>query len=131
MARGGGPCRTSPLAGRSRPRVWQDWKSGEVTEQDASGRLSELTIALSLASDLGTGQPMEHGLRTCWLSLAVADALGLDASTRSRVYYVALLRFLRCTSDASETAVPAGGDDLAFNATFAPMLGAQPREGTR
>ena len=42
------------------------------------GRVAELTIALSLASDLGTGQPVEHGLRTCWLSLAVADALGLD-----------------------------------------------------
>lgn len=102
-----------------------------MTEQAASGRLAELTIALSLASDLGTGQPMEHGLRTCWLSLAVADALGLDASTRSCVYYVALLRFLGCTSDASETAVLSGGDDLAFNATMAPMLGAQAGEGAR
>lgn len=27
----------------------------------ATGRLAELTIALSLASDLGTGQPLEHG----------------------------------------------------------------------
>ena len=57
-----------------------------------SGRLAELTIALSLATDLGTGQPMEHGLRTCSLSLAVSEALGLDAATRSCVYYVALLR---------------------------------------
>ena len=80
------------------------------------GRLAELTIALSLATDLGTGQPMEHGLRTCWLSLAAAEALGLDAATRSCVYYVALLRFVGCTSDASETAVLAGGDDVAFNA---------------
>ncbi len=102
-----------------------------MTEQAAPGRLAELTIALSLASDLGTGQPMEHGLHTCWLSLAVADALGLDASTRSCVYYVALLRFLGCTADASETAVLAGGDDVAFNATMAPMLGAQRGEGTR
>ena len=42
-----------------------------------SGRVAELTIALSLASDLGTGQPLEHGLRTCLLSLAAADALGI------------------------------------------------------
>jgi HD-GYP domain-containing protein (c-di-GMP phosphodiesterase class II) len=88
-------------------------------------------MALSLASDLGTGQPVEHGLRTCWLSLAVSDALGLDEAMRSCVYYVALLRFLGCTSDASETAAVAGGDDVAFNATMAPMLGAHSGEGTR
>jgi len=90
--------------------------------------LAELTIALSLATDLGTGQPMEHGLRTCWLSLAAAKELGLDAATQSCVYYVALLRFLGCTSDASETAVLAGGDEVAFNAAMAPMLMAQPGE---
>ena len=99
--------------------------------QVSSGRLAELTIALSLASDLGTGQPLEHGLRTCWLSLGVADALGLDAPGRACIYYVALLRFLGCTSDASETAVLAGGDDLAFNATMAPMLGAGSGEAMR
>jgi HD-GYP domain-containing protein (c-di-GMP phosphodiesterase class II) len=98
---------------------------------DGAGRLAELTIALSLATDLGTGQPMEHGLRTCWLSLAASEALGLDAAIRSDVYYVALLRFLGCTSDASETAELAGGDDVAFNAAMAPMLMAQPGEAMR
>ena len=47
---------------------------------------------------------MQHGLRTCWLSLAVAEAPGANAAARSCVYYVALLRFVGCTSDASETA---------------------------
>jgi HD-GYP domain-containing protein (c-di-GMP phosphodiesterase class II) len=88
-------------------------------------------MAMSVASDLGTGQPVEHGVRTCWLSLAVADALGLDAAERSCVHYVALLRFTGCTSDASETALLAGGDDLAFNATMGPMLAARPGEGMR
>ncbi len=83
-------------------------------------------MALSLATDLGTGQPMEHGLRTCWLSLRTAEALGLDSAARSCVYYVALLRFLGCTSDAADTAVLAGGDDVGFNAAMAPMLLAQP-----
>lgn len=89
-----------------------------------------MTIAVSLATDLGTGQPLEHGLRTCWSSLAAAGALGLDAAERSCVYHVALLRFLGCTSDAAETAVLAGGDDLAFNATMAPMLMAQQASST-
>ena len=99
-----------------------------MDEQDRPYRLAELTLALSLATDLGTGQPMEHGLRTCWLSLACAEALGLDATARSAVYHTALLRFLGCTSDASETAVLAGGDDLAFNAVMAPTLMGQPAE---
>lgn len=96
-----------------------------------SGRLAELTVALSLATDLGTGQPMEHGLRTCWLSLRIAEALGLDAAAQSCVYYVALLRFLGCTSDAADTAVLAGGNDVAFNATMAPILMAPPGEAMR
>jgi len=102
-----------------------------MTPDAHPGRVAELTIALSLATDLGTGQPMEHGLRTCWLSLAVARALGLGDDTRSCVYYVALLRFVGCTSDASEIAALAGGDDVAFNAAMAPVLMAQPGEGLR
>lgn len=88
-------------------------------------------VALSLATDLSTGQPLEHGLRTCRMSLTVAEELGLDVGTRSCVYYFALLRFLGCTSDAAETAQLAGGDDLAFNAAMAPVLMADPGEGTR
>jgi HD-GYP domain-containing protein (c-di-GMP phosphodiesterase class II) len=102
-----------------------------VPDHAPSGRLAELTIALSLATDLGTGQPMEHGLRTCWLSLVASEALGLDAATRSTIYYVALLRFLGCTSDASDTAAMAGGDDVAFNQTMAPMLNARGSESAR
>ena len=57
--------------------------------------------------------------------------MGLDAQDRSCVYHVALLRFLGCTSDASETAVFAGGDDVALNASFAPMVYAPPGEKAR
>ena len=98
-----------------------------MADDAGSGRLAELTIALSLATDLGTGQPLEHGLRTCWLSLGVSEALGSGSdAARSCVYYVALLRFLGCTSDASEIAVLAGGDEIAFNAAMAPILMAPP-----
>jgi HD domain len=57
--------------------------------------------------------------------------MGLDPATRSCVYHVALLRFLGCTSDASEAVIFAGGDYVAMNAVFAPMLNAQPGEGLR
>ena len=49
-------------------------------------RLAELVASLSLATDLGTGQPMEHALRTCWLSLSTAEALGTCPSELSTVY---------------------------------------------
>ena len=86
-------------------------------------------MALSLATDLGTGQPMEHGLRTCWLSLRTAEALGLDAAARSCVYYVALLRFLGCTSDAADTAVLAGGDDVGVQRGDGPDADGPARRG--
>jgi HD-GYP domain-containing protein (c-di-GMP phosphodiesterase class II) len=86
-------------------------------------RLAELVTALSLATDLGMGQPMEHALRTCLLSLRLGEALGLRSDQLKDVYYVALLRFLGCTADAHETAAAVGGDDIAFRATVAPILG--------
>jgi HD-GYP domain-containing protein (c-di-GMP phosphodiesterase class II) len=93
---------------------------------DAAGvagfRLTELIAAVSLATDLGTGQPIEHALRTCLLSMAVTDELGLDTGTAADVHYVALLRFLGCTADAPETARLAGGDNIAFLSAMAPVM---------
>ncbi len=94
-------------------------------------RLAELCLALSLATDLGTGQPLAHGLGVCWVSLRVADALGLGPDDAATVYYTALLRFLGCTSDASDTAAMVGGDEVAFNAVMAPMLGADATQDAR
>ena len=95
------------------------------------GRMAELAVALSLATDLGLGQPAEHGLRTCLLSLAAAEDLGLDGPSRSCVYHVALLRFIGCTSDASETAALVGGDEQAFLAAMAPMAAANRGDAAR
>jgi HD-GYP domain-containing protein (c-di-GMP phosphodiesterase class II) len=83
-------------------------------------RLAELVAALSLATDLGTGQPLEHALRTCLLSLELSRRSGVGASSLADVYYVALLRFVGCTADAAETAGDVGGDDIGFLAGMAP-----------
>lgn len=91
-------------------------------------RLAELMGALSLATDLGMGQPLEHALRTCLVALALGDRLGLQPQDLSDVYYVALLRFLGCSADAHETAAMAGGDEIALRAAIAPVLGGPPRE---
>lgn len=91
-------------------------------------RLAELLAALSLATDLGMGQPLEQALRTCLIALDVGDRLALSTEELSDVYYVALLRFLGCTADAHEFAEIVGGDDVAVRAAIAPVLGGPPGE---
>lgn len=91
-------------------------------------RLAELMAALSLATDLGMGQPMEQALRTCLIATELADRMGLDSAEISEVMYVSLLRFLGCTADAHEFAAMVGGDDLAVRAAIAPVLGGSDRE---
>jgi HD-GYP domain-containing protein (c-di-GMP phosphodiesterase class II) len=85
-------------------------------------RLTELLAAISLATDLGTGQPMGGAIRTCLLSMAAAEELDVDARGRSEVHTVALLSSIGCTSDAPELAQVAGGDNLAFMADMATVI---------
>lgn len=85
--------------------------AGKVTEV----RLAELIAALSLATDLGLGQPMEHVLRSCRISLRLADELGLDEDERAVTYYVSLLAWICCHADAYEQAAWFG-DDIALRA---------------
>lgn len=94
-------------------------------------RLAELVAALSLATDLGSGQPLEHALRTCLLSLELARRSGVAADHLADVYYLALLRFVGCTADASETAAAVGGDDIAFIGAMAPAWMGSPPEQLR
>ncbi|HEX8990281.1 MAG TPA: hypothetical protein VF784_01260, partial [Anaerolineales bacterium] len=81
-------------------------------------RLAELVATLSLASDLGMGQPLEHALRTCLLSVRMAALLGLGEEELREVYYVALLRSAGCTADSHAAAVRFG-DEIATRARLA------------
>lgn len=91
-------------------------------------RLAELLASVSLATDLGTGQPLGHALRTCTIATALAEAMGSGMDDVRTVHQFALLRFLGCTSDAAETAALVGGHDRAFNAAMAPVLMGAARE---
>jgi HD-GYP domain-containing protein (c-di-GMP phosphodiesterase class II) len=81
-----------------------------------------MVAALSLATDLGMGQPMEQALHTCVLATDIGRELCLDRDRISNVYYLALLRFVGCTSDAHEQAVRSGGDEIAHRAGLATVL---------
>jgi HD-GYP domain-containing protein (c-di-GMP phosphodiesterase class II) len=78
-------------------------------------RLAELTAALSLGTDLGLGQPMEHILRECLLAVRLGERFGLDESERVVLYYVALLAWVGCHVDAYEQA-RWFGDDISAKA---------------
>lgn len=96
-------------------------------EAPASLRLAELVAALSLATDLGTGQPMEHALRACLLATHLSGELGMDEQERCDVYYVSLLRAIGCVSDAHRVAARFG-DELLANAQISLLDTTQPAD---
>jgi HD domain len=87
----------------------------------AEVRLAELLAALSLATDLGMGQPSGHAVQTCALSVRLANDLQLPDDRVSEVFYVALLRYLGCTADASEVAL-LSGDEIGLAAAVGPYV---------
>jgi HD-GYP domain-containing protein (c-di-GMP phosphodiesterase class II) len=98
--------------------------------QPGGARLAELVATLSLATDLGMGQPMEHALRTCALAVRVGEAAGVDRPTLRTAYYLALLRYVGCTADAHESA-GFFGDEIAARAGFALLDPGRTREVAR
>src|SRR3954447_16870727 len=74
-------------------------------------RLAELVATLSLGTDLGLGQPMEHVIRQTLIALRMAEHLGFDEAERAVVYYSGLLAWVGCHTDAYEQA-KWFGDDL-------------------
>ncbi|MFL6005852.1 MAG: HD domain-containing phosphohydrolase [Gaiellaceae bacterium] len=80
-------------------------------------RAAEVVGALSLASDLGTGQPLEHALRSAVLAVRLGELAGASAKEVADTYYVALLHASGCTSNGHEAAL-LYGDDIEHRAAF-------------
>jgi HD-GYP domain-containing protein (c-di-GMP phosphodiesterase class II) len=78
-------------------------------------RRAELLAAISLAIDLGLGQPMEHMLRSSLIATRIAERMGLDAQQRATVYYANLVGWIGCHADSHELSA-LFGDDIAFRA---------------
>lgn len=81
-------------------------------------RLAEVVAALSLATDLGMGQPLEYALCVCVLAVRLGEALGLSESELRDVYYLALLRHIGCNVETYRMA-DLFGDELALRSSFA------------
>jgi HD-GYP domain-containing protein (c-di-GMP phosphodiesterase class II) len=78
----------------------------------AKVRTAELVALLSFGTDLGLGQPMEHMIRACLVSLRLAERLRLPETERRVIYYSSLLAWVGCHTDAYEQARWLG-DDIA------------------
>ena len=75
-------------------------------------RLAELVATISMGTDLGLGQPMEHVIRQTIVALRMAEQLHLETADRTVVYYSGLLAWVGCHTDAYEQA-KWFGDDIA------------------
>jgi HD-GYP domain-containing protein (c-di-GMP phosphodiesterase class II) len=54
-------------------------------------RTAEVVAVLSLATDLATRAPFEHGLRSTWYAMRLAEQFALDADEARRTYYLTAL----------------------------------------
>jgi HD-GYP domain-containing protein (c-di-GMP phosphodiesterase class II) len=86
---------------------------------ESSGiRLSELIGALSMAIDLGMGQPLEYGLASCVLAMRLGEAAGFSSADLRAAYFLSLLRYVGCNAGTYEMAA-LFGDELELRAEFA------------
>ena len=90
-------------------------------------RLAEVMAALSQATDLGMGQPLDFALRGCLVAMRLAEALGFDEQARREVYYQALLRYIGCNAETHLAAAMAG-DELVLRSKAIAADTTNPRE---
>src|SRR3954449_8160827 len=74
-------------------------------------RLSEVIGGLSCALDVTEGEPQGHARRSCLIGMRMAQELGLDAETRSHLFYALLLKDAGCSANSAKMAALFGADD--------------------
>ncbi len=92
-----------------RPRArWQD----RIRMQ---ALLAELAGGLSLATDMGAGQPLQSALASTILSTRLAARIGLTQEEQRLAYYSSVLRFIGCSSTAPEASQIGLGHDTSLH----------------
>ena len=87
-------------------------------DPDADVRRGEIIAALSLATDLAMGQPVEFALRSCVLGMRLGEALRLSDEELSEIYFQALLRYVGCNAE-TYSLVALFGDELSLRRDLA------------
>jgi HD-GYP domain-containing protein (c-di-GMP phosphodiesterase class II) len=83
--------------------------------EDSGVRLSDLLVSLSLATDLGFGQPSEHMLRSARIAMRLGTRLGLNSKELATLFDVSILTYVGCPVYGNEAAM-LFGDDIDFRA---------------
>src|ERR1044071_8351053 len=95
-----------------------DYPPAMLNDSSATVRLADVMAALSIATDLSMGQPVEHAMRTCIVAMRLGDALGFGDAELHDVYYESLLRSIGCNADTA-WAASVLGDEIALRTAFA------------
>lgn len=75
---------------------------------------AELLSALSYALDLTEGQPEGHGVRCCFIGMAIGRAIGVPEEALGDLYYTLLLKDIGCSSNAARICQLYLTDDREF-----------------
>ncbi|MDP9181794.1 MAG: HD domain-containing protein [Actinomycetota bacterium] len=87
-------------------------------DRHSSGvHLAAVVAAVSVAGDLGLGQPLEHMLRSCALATRMAQDLGANEEDVDATYWVTLFLTAGCIGTSWELS-RFFGDDIAFRANM-------------
>jgi hypothetical protein len=81
--------------------------------------------ALSLATDLGIGVPLEHGLHSTMVGMRLCDRLGVDAETAHQTYCGCLLFYVGCTAPADIDSEIFGADDALTTYAYPSRFGSR------
>ena len=100
---------------------------GDVPAGDERVRAAEVIAALSLATDLGIGVPLEHGLRSTLVGMRLCDRLGVDPETASQTYYGCLLFYVGCTAPADISPEIFGEDEALTTFATPTRFGSRPQ----
>jgi len=93
-------------------------------ETPAGIRQAEVVVALSRATELAMGQPVDFALRSCVLGVDLARALDMDAEDIREVFYLALMRYVGCNAETYALAA-LFGDEIALRRALAPARSAR------
>ena len=89
-------------------------------------RAAEVAGALCLATDLGMGFPLEHGLQSTLFAVRLARGTGAGEDAVREAYYLCLLFHAGCMTDAHIPSQIFGGN---LSEHHTPVLFGSPREG--
>lgn len=96
-------------------------------DENTGIRRAEIVAALSHATDLVMGQPMDHALESCVLGMRLGAALELEGPALREIYDHALLRYIGCNAETDAMAA-LFGDETELRRALAPLDMGNPPE---